>query len=46
MFRVLMGMSCFYIVAWFIIHTMMGDLEMITLKIHEVRPAWFAPSRA
>ena len=43
---VLMGMSCFYIVAWFIIHRMMGDLEMVTLEIHETRPASFAPSRA
>ena len=30
---VLMGMSCFYIIAWFIIHRMMGDLEMVTLEI-------------
>jgi hypothetical protein len=43
---VLMGMSCFYIIAWFIIHHMMGDLEMVTLGIGEVRPASFAPSRA
>ena len=43
---VLMGMSCFYIVAWFIIHRMMGDLEMVTLEIDEARPASFAPSRA
>jgi ACS family hexuronate transporter-like MFS transporter len=43
---VLMGMSCFYIIAWFIIHRMMGDLEMVTLEINEVRPASLAPSRA
>jgi ACS family hexuronate transporter-like MFS transporter len=43
---VLMGMSCFYIVAWFIIHRMMGNLEMVSLEINEARPASFAPSRA
>jgi MFS transporter, ACS family, hexuronate transporter len=43
---VLMGMSSFYIIAWFIIHRMMGDLEMVSLKIGEVRPASFVPSRA
>jgi hypothetical protein len=41
-----MGMSLFYIVAWFIIHRMMGDLEMVTLEIDEARAASFAPSRA
>jgi ACS family hexuronate transporter-like MFS transporter len=29
---VLMGMSFFYIIAWFIIHRMMGNLEMVTLE--------------
>jgi MFS transporter, ACS family, hexuronate transporter len=43
---VLMGMSCFYIVAWFIIHRMMGDLEMVTLELDEARPASLAPSQA
>jgi ACS family hexuronate transporter-like MFS transporter len=43
---VLMGMSCFYIIAWFIIHRMMGDLEMVTLEIDEPRQASLAPSRA
>jgi hypothetical protein len=41
-----MGMSLFYIVAWFIIHRMMGDLEMVTLEIHETRTTSLAPSRA
>jgi ACS family hexuronate transporter-like MFS transporter len=43
---VLLGMSCFYIVAWFIVHRMMGNLEMVSL--HEVEPhaAPLAPSRA
>jgi ACS family hexuronate transporter-like MFS transporter len=43
---VLMGMSCFYIIAWFIIHRMMGDLEMVTLQLDEPRAASLAPSRA
>jgi ACS family hexuronate transporter-like MFS transporter len=43
---VLLGMSCFYIIAWFIVHRMMGNLEMVSL--HEVEPhaAPLAPSRA
>jgi MFS transporter, ACS family, aldohexuronate transporter len=43
---VLMGMSCFYIIAWFIVHRMMGDLEMIGLEFEEPRAASLAPSRA
>jgi hypothetical protein len=43
---VLMGMSCFYIIAWFIIDRMMGDLEMVTLEIHEPSAANLSPSRA
>jgi MFS transporter, ACS family, hexuronate transporter len=43
---VLMGMSCFYIIAWYIIHRMMGDLEMVTLETDELRAASLAPSRA
>ncbi|HXC34038.1 MAG TPA: MFS transporter [Verrucomicrobiae bacterium] len=43
---VLMGMSCFYIIAWFIIDRMMGNLEMITLELDEPRAASLAPSRA
>lgn len=43
---VLMGMSCFYIIAWLIIHRMMGDLEMVRIEMKEVRPAALEPSRA
>jgi len=43
---VLMGMSLFYIVAWFIIHRMMGDLEMIKLEIEQAPQASLAPSQA
>jgi ACS family hexuronate transporter-like MFS transporter len=43
---VLMGMSGFYIVAWFIIHRLMGDLGMVTLEIGESHPESYAPSRA
>jgi hypothetical protein len=41
---VLMGMSCFYIIAWFIIHRMMGDLEMVTLEIDVAQPSPLAHS--
>jgi len=41
---VLMGMSCFYIIAWFIIHRMMGDLEMVTLEIDVPQPSSLAHS--
>ncbi len=43
---VLMGMSCFYIVAWIVIHRMMGDLEMVTLGVDESRVSSLEPSRA
>jgi ACS family hexuronate transporter-like MFS transporter len=43
---VLMGMSGFYILAWFLIHRLMGDLAMVTLQIEESHPASYAPSRA
>lgn len=43
---VLMGMSSFYIIAWFIIDRMMGDLEMVTLRIDQTSAASLAPSRA
>ena len=43
---VLLGMSCFYIIAWYIIHRMMGELEMVTLKTDEPRSALLATSRA
>jgi len=43
---VLLTMSGFYIVAWLIVHTMMGNLEMV--RIHESRApsSALAPSRA
>jgi ACS family hexuronate transporter-like MFS transporter len=34
---VLMTMSCFYILAWFLVHRLMGNLEMVTL--HDEEPA-------
>jgi ACS family hexuronate transporter-like MFS transporter len=43
---VLMGMSCFYIIAWIIIHRMMGDLEMVTLGTDKTGVVSLAPSRA
>ena len=43
---VLLGMSCFYIIAWFIVHRMMGNLEMVSLREVEPHPAPLAPSRA
>jgi hypothetical protein len=43
---VLMGMSCFYIIAWFIIHRMMGNLEMVTLREDAPDEALLAQSRA
>jgi len=33
---VALAMSCFYLIAWFIVHRMMGNLEMVTL--HEGTP--------
>ena len=43
---VLLSMSAFYIVAWFIVHTMMGNLEMVSLHEVEPHPAPLAHSRA
>jgi len=43
---VLLGMSCFYIIAWFIVHRMMGNLEMVSLHEVEPHPAPLAASRA
>lgn len=43
---VLLGMSCFYIIAWFIVHRMMGNLEMVSLHEVEPHPGPLAPSRA
>jgi ACS family hexuronate transporter-like MFS transporter len=43
---VLMGMSCFYIIAWIVIHRMMGDLEMVTLGAGKTPAVTLAPSRA
>ena len=43
---VLMGMSCFYIIAWIIIHRMMGDLEMVTPGTEKTAGVSLAPSRA
>jgi hypothetical protein len=43
---VLMGMSLFYIVAWFIIHRMMGDLEMVNLEAKQEPTASLAASQA
>ena len=43
---VLIGMSYFYIIAWIIIHRMMGDLEMVTLGTGETPAVLLAPSRA
>ena len=43
---VLLGMSCFYIIAWFIVHRMMGNLEMVSLQEDEPHPAPLEPSRA
>ena len=43
---VLLGMSCFHIIAWIIVHRMMGNWEMVSLE-QTTRPAGsLAPSRA
>jgi len=42
---VLLGMSCFYIIAWFIVHRMMGNLEMVSLYEVASPPAPLAHSR-
>lgn len=36
---VLLTMSCFYLIAWLIVHGLMGNLEMITLPQGERQPA-------
>lgn len=41
---VLMTMSCFYLVAWFVMHRLMGNLEMIPLHEIESHPATLAHS--
>jgi MFS transporter, ACS family, hexuronate transporter len=41
---VLLTMSGLYIVAWFIVHTMMGNLEMITIHESELQTSPLAPS--
>jgi len=43
---VLLTMSGFYIVAWLIVHSMMGNLEMVTIHESEMRPSPLAHSRA
>lgn len=35
---VLLTMSCFYLIAWFIVHRLMGDLEPVVLSHGERRP--------
>ena len=42
---VLMTMSCFYLVAWFLVHRLMGKWEMLSLPALEPHPLP-APSRA
>jgi hypothetical protein len=41
-----MGMSLFYIIAWFIIHRMMGDLEMVSLETKRAPAGSLAASQA
>jgi MFS transporter, ACS family, hexuronate transporter len=43
---VLLGMSCFHIIAWFIVHRMMGNLEMVSLHETPSRAGSLAPSEA
>ena len=43
---VLLGMSCFYVPAWFIVHRLMGNLEMVTLREDVPGPAPLAHLRA
>jgi hypothetical protein len=42
---VLLGMSCFHLIAWFIVDRMMGNLEMVTLGDDAPGPAPLAHSR-
>jgi ACS family hexuronate transporter-like MFS transporter len=41
---VLLTMSCFYLIAWFLMHRLMGNLEMVTLQEVETRHATLAHS--
>jgi len=43
---VLLGMSCFHLIAWVILHRMMGNLEMVTLPDDKVADARLAHSPA
>jgi ACS family hexuronate transporter-like MFS transporter len=43
---VLIGMSCFHIVAWFIVHRMMGNLEMVSILPDAPRTPSLAHSQA
>jgi len=43
---VLLGMSCFHLIAWFIVDRMMGNLEMVTLRDDAQGPSPLAHSRA
>lgn len=43
---VLVGMSCFHLIAWVILHRMMGNMEMITLPSDKMDVARFAHSPA
>jgi ACS family hexuronate transporter-like MFS transporter len=43
---VLLSMSCFYIVAWIIVHRMMGNLEMVSIHEDAPQATRLAPSRA
>jgi len=42
---VLLSMSCFYIFAWLLVHTMMGELEMVTIKASEPESSPMVSSR-
>jgi ACS family hexuronate transporter-like MFS transporter len=43
---VLLGMSFFHIIAWFIVHRMMGNLEMVSIRENEASAGSLAPSQA
>jgi ACS family hexuronate transporter-like MFS transporter len=43
---VLLSMSCFYLLAWYIMHRMMGNLEMVTLRDENPQSPPLAPSGA
>jgi MFS transporter, ACS family, hexuronate transporter len=42
---VLMTMSCFYLAAWWIVHRLMGNLEMVSLHGSEFSPVPLAPAQ-